>query len=77
LIWHWASGLAPVGLLYAGGGGTTFGNRITRVLSSAIDLRFHRGPLALGHVRAERGGRRCGEALAALRLAGAAGSVEF
>jgi hypothetical protein len=40
LIWHWASGLAPVGLLYAGGGGTTFGNRITRVLSS-LDIRIY------------------------------------
>jgi hypothetical protein len=28
-----------VGLLFAGGGGTTFGNRITRVLS-ALDVRM-------------------------------------
>jgi hypothetical protein len=39
LIWQWATGLRPVGLLFAGGGGTTFGNRITRVLS-ALDVRL-------------------------------------
>jgi hypothetical protein len=39
LIWQWAVGLRPVGLLFAGGGGTTFGNRITRVLS-ALDVRM-------------------------------------
>lgn len=40
LIWQWASGLRPVGLLFAGGGGTTFGNRITRVLS-ALDIHLY------------------------------------
>lgn len=40
LIWQWASGLRPVGLLFAGGGGTTFGNRITRVLSG-LDIRLY------------------------------------
>jgi len=40
LIWQWATGLRPVGLLYAGGGGTTFGNRITRVLS-ALAVRLY------------------------------------
>jgi hypothetical protein len=40
LIWHWAAGLAPVGLLYAGGGGTTFANRISRVLSN-LDIRIY------------------------------------
>lgn len=40
LVWQWAGGLAPVGLLYAGGGGTTFANRITRVLS-ALDIRLY------------------------------------
>jgi hypothetical protein len=40
VIWQWASGLRPVGLLFAGGGGTTFGNRITRVLSS-LDIRLY------------------------------------
>jgi hypothetical protein len=40
LVWHWAAGLAPVGLLYAGGGGTTFANRITRVLT-ALDIRIY------------------------------------
>jgi len=39
LIWQWAAGLRPVGLLFAGGGGTTFGNRITRVLSG-LDVRM-------------------------------------
>jgi hypothetical protein len=40
LVWQWATGLAPVGLLFAGGGGTTFANRIPRVLS-ALDIRIH------------------------------------
>ncbi len=40
LIWQWASDLRPLGLLFAGGGGTTFGNRITRVLS-ALDVRLY------------------------------------
>lgn len=40
LIWEWSQGLAPVGLLFAGGGGTTFGNRITRVLS-ALGVRMY------------------------------------
>jgi hypothetical protein len=40
LIWQWATGLRPVGLLFAGGGGTTFGNRITRVLSG-LDIRLY------------------------------------
>lgn len=33
VVWEWASGVRPVGLLFAGGGGTTFCNRMTRVLS--------------------------------------------
>lgn len=40
LIWQWAQGLAPVGLLFAGGGGTTFGNRLTRVLSG-LDVQLY------------------------------------
>ena len=40
LVWQWAAGLRAVGLLYAGGGGTTFANRITRVLS-ALDIRLY------------------------------------
>jgi hypothetical protein len=32
LIWRWATGVNPVGLLFAGGGGTTFANVIGRVL---------------------------------------------
>jgi hypothetical protein len=37
VIWQWAAGLRPCGLLFAGGGGTTFGNRITRVLAALGD----------------------------------------
>ncbi len=37
LIWTWDSGRAPVGLLLAGGGGTTFANRIGDVLA-ALDI---------------------------------------
>jgi len=40
VIWEWATGVRPVGLLFAGGGGTTFGNRFTRVLS-ALDVRVY------------------------------------
>jgi hypothetical protein len=40
LVWQWAAGLRAVGLLYAGGGGTTFANRITRVLSG-LDIRLY------------------------------------
>lgn len=40
VIWQWATGLRPTGLLFAGGGGVTFGNRITRVLS-ALDIRLY------------------------------------
>jgi len=40
LVWHWAAGLRAVGLLYAGGGGTTFANRIPRVLT-ALDIRLY------------------------------------
>lgn len=39
LIWTWDSRRAPVGLLFAGGGGITFGNKIARVLS-ALDISF-------------------------------------
>jgi hypothetical protein len=39
LIWQWASGVRPVGLLFAGGGGTTFANPIGAVLS-ALDIRL-------------------------------------
>jgi hypothetical protein len=34
LIWTWDDRRAPVGLLFAGGGGTTFANRIGRVLDA-------------------------------------------
>lgn len=37
LIWNWAAGVAPVGLLFAGGAGTTFANRIDRVMP-ALDI---------------------------------------
>ena len=39
LIWHWASGVRPVGLLFAGGGGTTFANPIASVLG-ALNIRL-------------------------------------
>ncbi len=39
LIWTWDSQRRPVGLLFAGGGGVTFGNKIGRVLS-ALDIRL-------------------------------------
>ncbi len=39
VIWHWAGGLRPVGLLFAGGGGTTFANPIASVLS-ALNIRL-------------------------------------
>ena len=31
-VWQWAQGLRPVGLLFAGGGGVTFCNRLSRVV---------------------------------------------
>jgi|CXWL01.1.fsa_nt_gi hypothetical protein len=40
LIWTWDARRAPVGLLYAGGGGVTFGNKIGRVLS-ALDINLY------------------------------------
>jgi hypothetical protein len=39
LIWQWAAGLRPVGLLFAGGGGTTFANPIGSVLA-ALNIRL-------------------------------------
>lgn len=36
-VWRWAAGLSPVGLLFAGGGGTTFCNRMSRVVA-ALDV---------------------------------------
>jgi hypothetical protein len=39
LIWHWATGVRPVGLLFAGGGGTTFANPIGNVLA-ALNIRL-------------------------------------
>jgi len=39
LIWHWANGVRPVGLLFAGGGGVTFANPIGAVLS-ALNIRL-------------------------------------
>ncbi len=39
IVWQWKVGMPPVGLLFAGGGGTTFCNRISRVISpSALDI---------------------------------------
>lgn len=39
LIWQWTTGLRPVGLLFAGGGGTTFANPIGSVLA-ALNIRL-------------------------------------
>jgi hypothetical protein len=39
LIWQWATGLRPVGLLFAGGGGTTFANPIGSALA-ALNIRL-------------------------------------
>jgi hypothetical protein len=39
VIWEWSPQRCAVGLLFAGGGGTTFGNRMSRVLS-ALDVRL-------------------------------------
>ena len=39
LIWHWANGVRPVGLLFAGGGGTTFANPIGSV-PAALNIRL-------------------------------------
>jgi hypothetical protein len=39
LIWNWATGLRPVALLFAGGGGVTFANPIGSVLA-ALDIRL-------------------------------------
>lgn len=39
LVWHWATGVRPVGLLFAGGGGTTFANPIGAVLT-ALNIRL-------------------------------------
>ncbi len=39
LIWHWAAGMRPVGLLFAGGGGVTFANPIGSVLA-ALNIRL-------------------------------------
>ncbi|MBA3313950.1 MAG: S1 family peptidase [Planctomycetota bacterium] len=40
LIWTWNPARNPVGLLFAGGGGVTFANRIDRVLR-ALDISLH------------------------------------
>ena len=37
VIWTWNTSRNPVGLLFAGGGGLTFGNKMTRVVS-ALDI---------------------------------------
>ncbi|SFP51248.1 hypothetical protein SAMN05216419_100512 [Nitrosomonas cryotolerans] len=36
-VWEWNARLSPVGLLFAGGGGTTFCNRMSRVVA-ALDI---------------------------------------
>ena len=40
LIWSWDKQRNPVGLLFAGGGGFTFANKIGRVLS-ALDINLY------------------------------------
>ena len=40
VVWHWAAGLRAAGLLFAGGGGTTFANRMPRVVA-ALDIRLY------------------------------------
>jgi hypothetical protein len=40
MIWTWDGNRSPVGLLYAGGGGVTFANKIQRVLN-ALDLSLY------------------------------------
>ncbi|HYR74403.1 MAG TPA: hypothetical protein VEM96_01055 [Pyrinomonadaceae bacterium] len=39
-IWVWDSSLRPMGLLFAGGGGITFGNKMTRVVA-ALDINLY------------------------------------
>lgn len=39
-VWQWDRRLSPVGLLFAGGGGTTFCNRMSRVVA-ALDIRLN------------------------------------
>jgi hypothetical protein len=40
IVWQWNRRLSPVGLLFAGGGGTTFCNRMSRVVS-ALDIKLN------------------------------------
>jgi hypothetical protein len=45
IVWQWKVGLPPVGLLFAGGGGTTFCNRMSRVVApSALDITLNELP---------------------------------
>lgn len=39
-VWSWDARRAPVGLLFAGGGGVTFANKMTRVLA-ALDIQLY------------------------------------
>lgn len=39
-VWQWNSRLSPAGLLFAGGGGTTFCNRMSRVVT-ALDINLY------------------------------------
>jgi hypothetical protein len=43
IVWQWNSRLSPVGLLFAGGGGTTFCNRMSRVVT-ALDINLNELP---------------------------------
>jgi hypothetical protein len=42
-VWQWNRRLSPVGLLFAGGGGTTFCNRMSRVVT-ALDITLNELP---------------------------------
>jgi hypothetical protein len=37
MVWQWDPRLSPVGLIFAGGGGTTLCNRMSRVVT-ALDM---------------------------------------
>jgi hypothetical protein len=46
LIWHWAAGVRPVGLLFFGGGGTTLQTRLAPCSPLCIYGCFHHHGLA-------------------------------
>ncbi len=45
IVWQWTTGMPAVGLLFAGGGGTTFCNRMSRVVApAALDITLNELP---------------------------------